>query len=155
MVNIYRRLGATYSIIRTFSPIKLTGAILAFEVSVNNYRNMRPRTTQHLPPSEPRINFAGTKKCLQIKLCSETKCTLINLIIMYAPSYHFCLLLIKYIFLFKLCCNSGTESKNTRFFRKASFQYLLVRSSGTRSHLQTRFTNISNSEKPDATILKK
>jgi hypothetical protein len=110
IVNTYRRLRATYSIIRILSPIELTGAIISFEVYVNSYHNMRLHTTQHLAPSEPRINFAGTKKSLQIKLYSETKCTLINLIIMSTPSYHFSLLQIKYVFWFKLCCNSGTRS---------------------------------------------
>lgn len=110
MVNTYRRLGATYSVIRILFPIELTGAIISFEVSVNSYHNMRLHTTHHLSPSEPRVIFAGTKKSLQIKLCSETKCTLINLIIMSAPSYHFSLLQIKYVFLFNLCCNSGTRS---------------------------------------------
>lgn len=110
MANIYRSLGATYSVIRILSAVEMTGAVLSFEVSVNSYHNMRLHTTQHRPPSEPRINFAGTKKSLQIKLCSETKCTLINLIIMSAPPHHFSLLLIKYVFSFKLCCNSGIQS---------------------------------------------
>lgn len=110
MVNIYQRLGLTDSILRTLSPTELNGAIYFLRSICQQLHNMRLHATQNLPPSELRINFAGTEKSMQIKLCSETKCTLINLIIISARSHHFSLLRIKYVFSFNLCCNSGTQS---------------------------------------------